>query len=67
MSSVDRALYPFEGRFFDRGGGIRVHYLDEGPREAPPLVMVHGNPSWSFYYRGLVQGLHQHLLNVGRC
>jgi cis-3-alkyl-4-acyloxetan-2-one decarboxylase len=34
-----------------------MHYLDEGPAEAPPVVMVHGNPTWSFYYRNLVNAL----------
>jgi haloalkane dehalogenase len=33
---------------------VRYHYLDEGPRDAPPVVMLHGNPTWSFYYRTLV-------------
>jgi pimeloyl-ACP methyl ester carboxylesterase len=51
---VPRSLYPFEGHFFDRGG-LRMHYLDEG--EGPPVVMVHGNPTWSFYYRNLVRVL----------
>ncbi len=50
------ALYPFEGRFLDRGG-IRMHYLDEGVSDHPPVVMLHGNPSWSFYYRNLVLAL----------
>jgi haloalkane dehalogenase len=49
-----RAEYPFEGRYLDVGG-LRYHYLDEGQGE--PLVMVHGNPTWSFYYRRLVRGL----------
>ena len=31
-----------------------MHYLDEGPRDAPPVLMLHGNPTWSFYYRNLV-------------
>ncbi len=31
---------------------MRLHYLDEGA--GPPVVMVHGNPTWSFYYRNLV-------------
>ena len=57
MQRIPRTLYPFEGRRFDRGGGIRVHYLDEGPPDAPPVVMVHGNPSWSIYYRSLVVAL----------
>ena len=32
-----------------------MHYLDEG--EGPPILMLHGNPTWSFYYRELVKGL----------
>ena len=47
------SLYPFQSRWLDRDG-IRMHYLDEGPREAPPVLMLHGNPTWSFYYRDLV-------------
>ena len=34
-----------------------MHYLDEGPRDAPPVLMLHGNPTWSFYYRNLVKAL----------
>ena len=51
-----RELYPFESNFHPIGGH-RLHYLDEGPRDAPPLLMVHGNPTWSFYYRNLVREL----------
>jgi pimeloyl-ACP methyl ester carboxylesterase len=47
--------YPFTGRHFDRGGGVRMHYLDEG--SGPPVVMLHGNPSWSYLYRRLVLAL----------
>ncbi len=47
------ALYPFESHWLDLDG-IRLHYLDEGPRDAPVLLMLHGNPTWSFYYRNLV-------------
>lgn len=47
-------LYPFAGRFLDLGG-VRLHYLDEGAGE--PVVMLHGNPTWSFYYRNLVLAL----------
>jgi pimeloyl-ACP methyl ester carboxylesterase len=39
--AIDRNLYPFAGHLFDVGGGIRLHYLDEG--RGPPVVMVHGN------------------------
>ena len=51
---VSSELYPFEGKFLDRNG-LKYHYLDEG--NGDPLVMVHGNPTWSFYYRNLVLGL----------
>ena len=30
---------------------MRLHYVDEGPRDAPPLLMLHGNPTWSYMYR----------------
>jgi cis-3-alkyl-4-acyloxetan-2-one decarboxylase len=50
--AIDRGLYPFAGHVFDTGDGVRLHYLDEG--RGPPVVMVHGNPTWSFYYRDLV-------------
>jgi haloalkane dehalogenase len=50
-----RSVYPWEGRLTDVGGGIRMHYLDEG--EGDPVVMVHGNPTWSFYFRHLVLAL----------
>ena len=49
-----RELYPFRSHFL-RLGEYRYHYLDEGAGE--PLVMLHGNPTWSFYYRHLVTGL----------
>ena len=39
---------------------LRLHYLDEGDKESNPIVMVHGNPSWSFYYRKLVLSLRKH-------
>jgi haloalkane dehalogenase len=46
--------YPFTGHRLDLDG-LSYHYLDEGAGE--PVVMVHGNPSWSFYYRNLVLAL----------
>jgi len=49
-----RHLYPFQSRFMDRCG-LRYHYLDEGTGD--PLVMIHGNPTWSFYFRELVNEL----------
>ncbi|MCL2000298.1 MAG: alpha/beta fold hydrolase [Planctomycetes bacterium] len=49
-----KALYPFQNRLVEIDGG-NYHYLDEG--EGEPVVMVHGNPTWSFFYRNLVIGL----------
>jgi haloalkane dehalogenase len=49
-----RRLYPFRSRYL-RIGEFSCHYLDEGAGE--PLLMLHGNPTWSFYYRSLVKGL----------
>ncbi len=34
--------------------GLRMHYLDEGPRGAPPVLMLHGEPSWSYLYRKMI-------------
>jgi len=49
---MSRELYPFQGKYWEPHKGIRQHYLDEG--QGDPMVMVHGNPTWSFYYRNLV-------------
>jgi haloalkane dehalogenase len=51
---VSERLYPFESRFFAAPGG-RMHYVDEGA--GAPIVFVHGNPSWSFEFRGLIAEL----------
>jgi len=50
--------YPFEGRYVDHGS-FRQHVLDEGPRDGPPVVMLHGNPTWSFFWRRLVLELRR--------
>ncbi|MGA2034446.1 MAG: alpha/beta fold hydrolase [Thermoguttaceae bacterium] len=49
-----RALYPFTSHEMSLGGH-RCHYLDEGSGDV--LLLVHGNPTWSFYWRDLVRGL----------
>src|SRR3546814_8599708 len=49
--------YPFASHHFDVRPGIAMHYLDEGPRDGEVLVMLHGNPSWSYYWRHAVLGL----------
>ena len=47
------AVYPWRGTWLDVPGG-RMHVLDEGPRDAPVMLCLHGNPTWSFYWRALV-------------
>ena len=49
--------YPFTPRRFEVRPGIAMSFLDEGPRDGEVVVMLHGNPSWSFYWRHLVSGL----------
>ncbi|QWV95385.1 alpha/beta fold hydrolase [Geomonas oryzisoli] len=54
MRDAVKNYYPFTGRTLDLDG-LSYHYLDEGT--GAPVVMVHGNPSWSIYYRNLVLAL----------
>jgi len=50
----DPQLYPFESRWFDGSRG-RIHYIDEGA--GPPILLCHGNPTWSFLYRDIIVAL----------
>ncbi|MGC4003323.1 MAG: alpha/beta fold hydrolase [Pirellulales bacterium] len=56
-----RSLFPFESRWWTVEGQ-RIHYVDEGPRDAerPTLVLSHGNPTWSFYWRELIAAFSVH-------
>lgn len=49
--------YDFASHRFEVRPGIRMHYLDEGPRDGEVVLALHGNPSWSYYWRHLVRGL----------
>lgn len=49
---LDRKEYPFESHFFELPIG-KMHYIDEG--QGAPLVLVHGNPAWSFEYRKVIK------------
>ncbi|HWA83837.1 MAG TPA: alpha/beta fold hydrolase [Fimbriimonadaceae bacterium] len=51
---VDRKEYPFDSHYLNVDGG-RMHYVDEG--QGPPIVFVHGNPTWSFLFRGMIRDL----------
>ncbi len=47
--------YPFAPNYVEVGDGLRMHYVDEGPREARETVlMLHGEPTWSYLYRNMI-------------
>jgi len=54
------AGYPFPPHYVEvpdgegMGGSLRVHYVDEGPRDADPVVFLHGNPTWSYLWRRII-------------
>lgn len=51
------AEYPFTPRTFRTPAGALMSYVDEGPRADEAVLMLHGNPTWSFYYRRLIRAL----------
>ena len=58
---VDLPGYTFEPKYLDvkdgEGGSLRMHYVDEGPSDAKPVLMMHGEPSWCFLYRKMIPGV----------
>src|SRR5437868_14890895 len=50
--------FPFEARYLDLGD-ISIHYVDEGPRDGAPILMLHGNPTWSYMYRRPIRSLSE--------
>jgi haloalkane dehalogenase len=61
MFTPSPQLYPFTSKWFDSSAG-RIHYIDEG--QGPPIVLFHGNPTWSFLYRGIVARLRDRFRTV---
>ena len=53
--------YPFAPNYLEvddtEGGKLRLHYLDEGPREGKPILLMHGQPVWSYLYRFMIPSL----------
>lgn len=54
----DLADFPYEPHYVDiddgEGGTLRMAYVDEGDRDAPPVLMLHGEPTWSYLYRKML-------------
>ena len=46
--------FPFAPHYLQLSPELRMHYVDEGPRDAPPVLMLHGEPSWSYLYRHMI-------------
>ncbi|MEC7924788.1 MAG: haloalkane dehalogenase [Actinomycetota bacterium] len=53
--------YPYQPNYVEindgEGSTLRVHYLDEGPRNSNPILLLHGEPSWSYLYRNMIPQL----------
>lgn len=49
--------YPFAPHHEEVGDGLRMHYVDEGDPAAPPILLLHGEPSWSFLYRKMIPAI----------
>ena len=52
---VDQELFPYQSRFMPMKNGAKLHYIDEGSR--PTILLLHGNPTWSFLYRHIIEAL----------
>jgi haloalkane dehalogenase len=53
---ADLPGYPFAPHYAEVGG-VRIHYVDEGPADAAPILLLHGEPSWSYLYRAMIPPL----------
>lgn len=54
----DYAFAPHYAEIVDADGTpIRIHHIDEGPRHAAPILLMHGNPTWAYLYRKMIPGL----------
>lgn len=49
--------FAYEPHYCDVGNGLRMAFVDEGPRDGPVVLMLHGEPSWSFLYRKVIKAL----------
>jgi haloalkane dehalogenase len=54
--------WSYAPHYVEVGEGLRMHYADEGPHDAPPVLLAHGEPTWGYLYRKMIPGL----LDAGR-
>lgn len=54
---VDLPDYPFAPHYDTLGGDVRIHWVDEGPAAGPVVLLMHGQPSWSYLYRHMIPPL----------
>ncbi|MCW2755320.1 MAG: dhmA [Marmoricola sp.] len=46
--------YPFAPHYLELADDLRMHYVDEGPADGAPVLMLHGEPTWSYLYRAMI-------------
>ncbi len=55
------ADWPYEPNYVEvpdgEGGSLRVHYVDEGPADGEPVLLMHGEPTWGYLYRKMIPGI----------
>ena len=61
---ADLPQYPFAPHYVTVEGGVRMHYVDEGPPGGEPVLLLHGQPTWSYLYRTVIPGLTAQGLRV---
>ncbi|MEP3388550.1 MAG: haloalkane dehalogenase [Reichenbachiella sp.] len=56
--------YPFDPHYLEVEEGLSMHYVEEGPKDGPIVLLLHGEPSWSYLYRRMIPGLVEHNFRV---
>ncbi len=51
---ADLPDFPYPPQYLDLAPDLRMSYVDEGPRDAAPVLMLHGEPTWSYLYRSMI-------------
>lgn len=54
---ADLPDFPFAPHYLELQSGLRVHYIDEGPRDGPLVLLLHGEPTWCFLFRHMIKPL----------